>query len=138
MLTIESYNKDRKESEFNVDLKAVMNWYKASLLVGKVIPIKAIGSHKSKFGFSVFAITDNGDGINLPSFEKETIDIILNDEKACSEIKEGKVSMKILPYKTKAGYETCRIKFIPRTALNTNSLYGTFRTPSKEDDNLPF
>lgn len=130
MLTIESYNKkEGKEFMFDVDLKAVVNWYKAVNLVGKIIPIKAIGSHKSKFGYSVFAITADNSGINLPSFEKETIDIILNDEKACSEIKEGKVSIQILPYKTKSGYETCRVKFVPS--------YG-FRTPNKEDENFPF
>ena len=126
MLTIEKYNgNEKKDFVFDFDLKEVKEWYKAIELVGRSIPIKAVGYHKSKYGFSVFAITQSDKGINLPKFEKEVIDAILDDYTACKEIKDGKVTMKIEPYTTKIGYNTCRVRFVENKPIN-------------EEEDLPF
>lgn len=140
MLTIENYNgKEKKDFAFDVDLKQVKEWYKAIELAGRCIPIKAVGYHKSKYGYSVFAITPADKGINLPKFEKEVIDAILADDTACKEIKEGKVAMKIEPYTTKSGYNTCRVKFVEYKPIDCVSVYPTIPEGAlKEEDDLPF
>ena len=140
MLTIENYNgKEKKEFAFDVDLKQVKEWCKAIDIAGRCVPIKAVGSHKSKYGFSVFAITPTGIGINLPKFEKEVIDAILADETACKEIKEGKVAMKIEPYTTKSGYNTCRVTFVEYKHIECASVYPTIPEGAlKKEEDLPF
>ena len=140
MLTIENYNgKEKKDFEFDVDLRQVKEWYKATELAGRCIPIKAIGYHKSKYGFSVFAITQSDKGINLPKFEKEVIDAILADNTACKEIKDGKVAMKIEPYTTKIGYNTCRVTFVEYKPIDCVSAYPTIPEEAlKKEDDLPF
>lgn len=140
MLTIENYNgKEKKGFTFDVDLKQVKEWYKAIELAGRCIPIKAVGYHKSKYGFSVFAITPADKGINLPKFEKEVIDAILADDKACKEIKEGKVAMKIEPYTTKSGYNTCRVRFTENKPIDCASVYSSIpKGVLKKEDGLPF
>lgn len=140
MLTIENYNgKEKKGFTFDVDLKQVKEWYKAIELAGRCIPIKAVGYHKSKYGFSVFAITPADKGINLPKFEKEVIDAILADDKACKEIKEGKVAMKIEPYTTKSGYNTCRVRFTENKPIDCASVYPSIpEGVLKKEDGLPF
>lgn len=138
MLTIEKYNgKEQKEFEFDVDLTEVKEWYKAIELVGRCIPIKAVGYHKSKYGFSVFAITPDDKGINLPKFEKEVIDAILADHTACKEIKDGKVAMKIEPYTTKIGYNTCRVTFVEHKHIDW-FIQQFQKGELKKEDDLPF
>ena len=81
MSAFEKYNK-RGTRVFDVDLKGITTWHKAKDLCGKTIPIIALGYHKSKnpsYADSVFAIINDHEGINLPSWHKELFKAILQD-----------------------------------------------------------
>ena len=114
MLNIEKYNK-RGTRVFDVDLKGITTWHKAKDLCGKTIPIIALGYHKSKnpsFADSVFAIINDHEGINLPSWHKDTFQAILQDEEAVKEIKDGKVAIKLDERVTKNGTKTVDVTFV--------------------------
>lgn len=108
---------------FDVDLKAVNGWKKASELEeGKVYPIKCIGTHKTKFGDSVFAVTSTNNGINLPSWFGDTVKEVLADDESISEIKAGTVGLKFTPYTTKQGQRTVNVEFVEVNPLDTSDL----------------
>ena len=114
MSAIEKYNK-RGTRVFNVDLKGITTWHKAKDLCGRIIPVIALGYHKSKnpsYADSVFAIINVHEGINLPSWHKDTIKSILQDEEAVKEIKENKVSIKLDERVTKNGTKTVDVTFV--------------------------
>lgn len=114
MSVIEKYN-NRSTRVFDVDLKGITTWHKAKDLCGKTVPIIAIGYHKSKkpsYADSVFAIINDHTGINLPSWHKDTIQAILQDEDAVKEIKDGKVSIKLDERVTKNGTKTVDVTFV--------------------------
>ena len=114
MSAIEKYNK-RSTRVFDVDLKGITTWHKAKELCGRTIPIIALGYHKSKYasyGDSVFAIINDHEGINLPSWHKDAFKAILQDEDAIKEIKECKVSIKLDERVTKNGTKTVDVTFV--------------------------
>ena len=114
MSAFEKYNK-RGTRVFDVDLKGINTWHKAKDLVGRTIPIIALGYHKSKntsYADSVFAIINDHEGINLPSWHKDTFQAILQDEEAVKEIKDGKVSIKLDERVTKNGTKTVDVTFV--------------------------
>lgn len=114
MSAIEKYNK-RSTKVFDVDLKGITTWYKAKDLCGKTIPIIALGYHKSKrpsYADSVFAVINGKEGINLPSWHKETVKAILEDEEAVNEIKKGLVAIKLDELVTKNGTKTVDVTFV--------------------------
>ena len=72
-------------------------------------------NHKSKnpsYADSVFAIINEHDGINLPSWHKDAFKAILQDEEAIKEIKDGKVSIKLDERVTKNGTKTVDVTFV--------------------------
>jgi hypothetical protein len=112
-MSITKFNKTNKIT-FDVDLKEVTEWKKAKELVGKTITIKAIGYHKStnpRYGDSVFVVATEGYGINLPSWFKDTVVEVLNDDESVQEIKNGTVGITLSPYKTKDGSDTVKVDF---------------------------
>ena len=114
MSAIEKYNK-RSTRVFNVDLKGITTWHKAKDLCGRTIPIIAIGYHKSKnpsYADSVFAIINDHEGINLPSWHKDSFKAILQDEEAINEIKSLKVAIKLDERVTKNGTKTVDVTFV--------------------------
>lgn len=114
MSAFEKYNK-RGTRVFDVDLKGITTWHKAKDLCGRTIPIIALGYHKSKnpsYADSVFAIINDHEGINLPSWHKETFQAILQDEEAVNEIKDGKVTIKLDERVTKNGTKTVDVTFV--------------------------
>ena len=114
MSTFEKYNK-RGTRVFDVDLKGITTWHKAKDLCGKTFPIIALGYHKSKnpsYADSVFVIINDHEGINLPSWHKDTFKAILQDEEAVKEIKDGKVSIKLKERVTKNGTKTVDVTFV--------------------------
>lgn len=113
MSTFEKYN-NRGTRVFNVDLKGITTWHKAKDLCSRTIPIIALGYHKSKnpsYADSVFAVVNDHEGINLPSWHKDTIQAILQDEEAVKEIKDGKVSIKLDERVTKNGTKKPFVKY---------------------------
>lgn len=114
MSTFEKYNK-RGTRVFDVDLKGITTWHKAKDMCGRTIPIIALGYHKSKipsYADSVFVIINVHEGINLPSWHKDTFKEILQDEEAVKEIKDGKVSIKLDERFTKNGTKTVDVTFV--------------------------
>ena len=100
----EKYN-NKQERPFEVDLKEINTWIKASDIVkndGLVITVTAIGKKKSKYGESGF-ITGikryaNGEdtiGINVPTWYITTIESMLNDIEVVGAIKAGGVFVKL-------------------------------------------
>lgn len=115
MSAFEKYNK-RGTRVFDVDLKGITTWHKAKDLCDRtLIPIIGLGYHKSKnpsFADSVFAIINDHEGINLPSWHKDTFKAILQDEEAVKEIKDGKVAIKLDERVTKNGTKTVYVTFV--------------------------
>lgn len=114
MSSIEKYN-HRSTKVFDVDLKGITTWYKAKDLCGKTIPIIALGYHKSKnpsYADSVFAVINGKEGINLPSWHKDTFKAILEDEDAINEIKSGLVAIELTERVTKNGTKTVDVTFV--------------------------
>ena len=100
----EKYN-NKQERPFEVDLKGINTWIKASEIVsyeGTVLTVTAIGKKKSKYGESGF-ITGikryaNGEetiGINVPTWYIPTIESMLNDIEVVGAIKAGGVFVKL-------------------------------------------
>lgn len=113
MSAITKYNK-RVTRVFDVDLKGITTWHKAKDLCGKTIPIIALGYHKSKnpaYSDSVFAIINETQGINLPSWHKDSIKEILEDEEAVNEIKRGLVAIQLTERVTKNGTKTVDVTY---------------------------
>lgn len=114
MLNITKFNNTQKKV-FDIDLKKVSKWFKAKDLHGKTVQIVAIGCHKSgkaNYGDSVFAVTADNRGINLPSWTKDTVEKILSDEPSVEEIKAGKVAIHFSEYRTKGNVSTTNIEFV--------------------------
>ena len=100
----EKYN-NKQERPFEVNLKEIDRWVKASDIVnndGLVLTVTAIGKKKSKYGESGF-ITGikryaNGEetiGINVPTWYIPTIESMLNDIEVVGAIKAGGVFVKL-------------------------------------------
>ena len=100
----EKYN-NKQERPFEVDLKGINTWIKASEIVsyeGTVLTVTAIGKKKSKYGESGF-ITGikryaNGKetiGINVPTWYIPTIESMLNDIEVVGAIRAGGVFVKL-------------------------------------------
>ena len=107
--------KEAKGNIYGVDLKGITTWHKAKDLCGRTMPIVALGYHKSKnpsYADSVFAIINDHEGINLPSWHKDTFKAILQDEEAVKEIKDGKVSINLNNRVTKNGTKTVDVTFV--------------------------
>ena len=125
MLNITKFN-NTQNRVFDIDLKEIKTWIKAKDLQGKTVQIVAIGWHKSdkaNYGDSVFAVTADGRGINLPSWTKDTVEKILADEPSVEEIKSGKVAIHFTPYRTKGNVSTTNIEFVEVTAdINASDL----------------
>lgn len=117
MSAIEKYNY-RSTKVFDVDLKDITTWHKAKDLCGKTIPIIALGYHKSKipsYADSVFVVVNGKEGINLPSWHKDSFKAILEDEDAINEIKSGLVAIELTERVTKNGTKTVDVKFVENT-----------------------
>lgn len=125
MLNITKFNNTQKRV-FDIDLKTIKTWIKAKDLQGKTVQIAAIGWHKSdkaNYGDSVFAVTADNRGINLPSWTKDTVEQILADEPSVEEIKAGKVAIHFEAYKTKGNVNTTNIEFVEVAAdINASDL----------------
>ena len=125
MLNITKFNKTQKKV-FDIDLKKVNTWIKAKDLQGKTVQIVAIGWHKSdkaNYSDSVFAVTADNRGINLPSWTKDTVEKILADDASVEEIKSGKVAIHFTEYRTKGNVSTTNIEFVEVTAdINASDL----------------
>ena len=96
-------------------MKGITTWHKAKDLCGRTVPIIALGYHKSKnpsYADSVFAIINDHEGINLPSWHKDIFKEILQDEDAIKEIKDGEVSIKLNEKVTKNGTKTVDVVFV--------------------------
>lgn len=117
MSAIEKYN-HRSTKVFDVDLKKITTWHKAKDLCGKTIPIIALGYHKSKnpsYADSVFAVINETQGINLPSWHKESVKAILEDEDAINEIKKGLVAIELTELVIKNGTKTVDVTYVENT-----------------------
>ena len=100
----EKYN-NKHESTFDVDLKEINRWIKASELTsnaGLMLNVTAIGKKKSKYGESGFITGFNrirGDeetiGINVPTWYIPTIESMLNDIEVVGAIRSGGVTVKL-------------------------------------------
>lgn len=97
----EKYNK-KHENTFDVDLKAVNHWIKASELTkheGLTLSVIAIGKHNSKYGDSGFIVgAMNGGktiGVNVPKWYIETIDEMSADNEVVGAIRAGGVTVKL-------------------------------------------
>ena len=97
----EKYNK-KHENTFDVDLKTVDHWIKASELTkheGLTLNVIAIGKHNSKYGDSGFIVGSiNGGktiGVNVPKWYIETIDEMAADNEVVGAIKSGGVTVKL-------------------------------------------
>lgn len=104
-MSFEKFNKGANRV-FDVDLKAVKEWKKAKDLIGKTVKVKACGTHPSanpRFGESVFIVTDENIGVNLPTWYSDTMKEIINDKECTDAIKAGTVSVKFRLYQTKSG-----------------------------------
>ena len=124
MLNITKFNNTQKKV-FDIDLKKVSTWIKAKDLQGKTVLIVAIGWHKSdkaNYADSVFAVTPDNIGINLPSWTKDTVEKILADEPSVEEIKAGKVAIHFSEYRTKGNVSTTNIEFVEVPADSNASL----------------
>ena len=100
----EKYN-NKQERPFEVNLKEISTWIKASDIVnndGLVLTVTAIGKKKSKYGESAFITgikrySDHEEkiGINVPSWYIPTIESMLNDIEVVGAIKAGGVFVKL-------------------------------------------
>ena len=100
----EKYN-NKQERPFEVDLKGINTWIKASEIVsyeGTVLTVTAIGKKKSKYGESGFitgikryANREETWGINVPTWYIPTIESMLNDIEVVGAIKAGGVFVKL-------------------------------------------
>ena len=100
----EKYN-NKQERPFEVDLKGISTWIKASEIVsyeGTVLTVTAIGKKKSKYGESGFitgikryANHEETWGINVPTWYIPTIESMLNDIEVVGAIKAGGVFVKL-------------------------------------------
>ena len=100
----EKYN-NKQERPFEVDLKGINTWIKASEIVsyeGTVLTVTAIGKKKSKYGESAFitgikryANHEETIGINVPTWYIPTIESMLNDIEVVGAIKAGGVFVKL-------------------------------------------
>ena len=100
----EKYN-NKQERPFEVNLKEINKWIKASDIVnndGLVITVTAIGKKKSKYGESGFitgikryADHEEAIGINVPTWYIPTIETMLNDIEVVGAIKAGGVFVKL-------------------------------------------
>ena len=100
----EKYN-NKQERQFEVDLKEINTWIKASEIVkndGLVITVTAIGKKKSKYGESGFitgikryANCEETIGVNVPTWYIPTIESMLNDIEVVGAIKAGGVFVKL-------------------------------------------
>ena len=100
----EKYN-NKQERPFEVDLKGINTWIKASEIVsyeGTVLTVTAIGKKKSKYGESAFITgikrysnLEVTFGINVPSWYIPTIESMLNDIEVVGAIKAGGVFVKL-------------------------------------------
>ena len=100
----EKYN-NKQERQFEVDLKEINTWIKASEIVkndGLVITVTAIGKKKSKYGESGFitgikryANCEETIGVNVPTWYIPTIESMLNDIEVVGAIKTGGVFVKL-------------------------------------------
>ena len=100
----EKYN-NKQERPFEVDLKEINTWIKASEITnydGTVLTVTAIGKKKSKYGESGFitgikqnTIGEETIGINVPSWYIPTIESMLNDIEVVGAIKAGGVFVKL-------------------------------------------
>lgn len=103
-MSITKFN--HKEYAFDYDLKQVKEWKKCKDLIGQTVRVKVIGTHASenkKYGDSVFMVTWDNIGINLPTWYADTVKEILADEESVNDIKSGKVLAKFSKYQTKNG-----------------------------------
>lgn len=104
MSSFEKFNKGTRV--FEVDLKEVKEWKKAKDLIGKTVKVIACGTHPSKnkkYGDSVFLITDEGYGVNLPTWYADTMKEIVSDKECTDAIKSGTISVKFNKYETENG-----------------------------------
>ena len=100
----EKYN-NKQERPFEVNLKEINTWIKASDIVkndGLVITVTAIGKKKSKYGESAFITGikrysnhEETIGINVPTWYIPTIESMLNDIEVVGAIRSGGVTVKI-------------------------------------------
>ena len=100
----EKYN-NKQERPFEVNLKEISTWIKASEIVsyeGTVLTVTAIGKKKSKYGESGFitgikryASDEETIGINVPTWYIPTIESMLNDIEVVGAIKAGGVFVKL-------------------------------------------
>ena len=100
----EKYN-NKQERPFEVDLKGISKWIKASEIVsyeGTVLTVTAIGKKKSKYGESAFITgikrysnLEVTFGINVPTWYIPTIESMLNDIEVVGAIKAGGVIVKL-------------------------------------------
>ena len=100
----EKYN-NKQERPFEVDLKGINTWIKASEIVsyeGTVLTVTAIGKKKSKYGEYGFITgikrySDHEEtiGINVPTWYIPTIESMLNDIEVVGAIKAGGVFVKL-------------------------------------------
>ena len=100
----EKYN-NKQERPFEVDLKGINKWIKASEIVnyeGTVLTVTAIGKKKSKYGESAFITgikrysnLEATFGINVPTWYIPTIESMLNDIEVVGAIKAGGVFVKL-------------------------------------------
>ena len=100
----EKYN-NKQERPFEVNLKEIDRWVKASDIVnndGLVLTVTAIGKKKSKYGESAFitgimryANHEETWGINVPTWYIPTIESMLNDIEVVGAIKAGGVFVKL-------------------------------------------
>ena len=100
----EKYN-NKQERPFEVNLKGINTWIKASEIVsyeGTVLAVTAIGKKKSKYGESAFitgikryANDEETIGINVPTWYIPTIESMLNDIEVVGAIKAGGVFVKL-------------------------------------------
>ena len=101
----EKYNNNKQERPFEVDLKGINTWIKASEIVsyeGTVLTVTAIGKKKSKYGESAFitgikryANHEETIGINVPTWYIPTIESMLNDNEVIEAIRAGGVTVKL-------------------------------------------
>lgn len=114
-MSITKFN--HKRYTFEVNLKEVKEWKKCKDLIGQTVRVKAIGTHASankKYGESVFMITDENIGINLPKWYADTVKEILSDEESVNDIKSGKVLAKFSKYQTKSG-DSVGVEYLEET-----------------------
>ena len=100
----EKYN-NKHERTFEVNLKEINTWIKASEIVsyeGTVLTVTAIGKKKSKYGESGFitgikryANHEETWGINVPTWYVPIIESMLNDIEFVGAIKAGGVFVKL-------------------------------------------